>query len=170
MWGAIKKAINSTLGTKRFSALDVLAKKNTYNCFYNEWRKKNYSYDDEPKVYPMTAEKKINLETDNTNRTLVILPPEVEEIEQPSNVSRYSLPTCFLPYGIKKANCKIKFNSVNTRYGVLCYFPETVENISEDAFADLRSSDVIIIDNKKDDLQGHPWGHPAGDAGIIYIK
>jgi hypothetical protein len=166
MWGAIKKALNSTLGTKQFSALDILAKKNTYNYFYNEWFGKNSTYSNEPKIYPITNEKKLNLEVGDSGRPLVVLPPEVEEIEQPLDSSYYRLPTCFLPYGIKELNCSIEFD---LEYGFLCYFPETIEEISENAFAYLKSTDKIVINKKKDDLSGHPWGHPAEDDGIIYI-
>lgn len=166
MWAVIKKALNSTLGTKQFSALDVLAKKNTYNYFYNEWFGKNSTYGNEPKIYQITNEKKLNLKSGDSGRPLVVLPPEVEEIEQPLGDSYYSLPACFLPYGIKKLNCSIKFD---LQYGFLCYLPETIEQISENAFVYLKSMDKIVINKKKGDLSGSPWGHPAGDDGIIYI-
>lgn len=167
MWAVIKKALNSTLGTKQFSALDILAKKNTYNYFYNEWFGKNSTYLNKPKIYPITNEKKINLDARGNGRPIVVLPPGVEEIEEPNQNLR--LTSCFLPYGIKNINCKFLLDTENLGHGFLCYIPETIEQISENAFAELNSRDKIVINKKKDDLVGHPWGHPAGDKGIIYI-
>ena len=166
MWAVIKKALNSTLGTKQFSALDILAKKNTYNYFYNEWFEKNSTDRYGPKIYPITNEKKLNLE-DDSYRPIVVLPPGVEEIEE--SYQNYRLTSCFLPYGIKNINCKFLLDTENLGHGFLCYIPETIEQISENAFADLELRDKIVINKKKDDLVGHPWGHPAGDKGIIYI-
>ena len=165
MWAVIKKALNSTLGTKQFSALDILAKKNTYNYFYNEGLRDGPSH----YIYPITNEKKLNLIKVTISYDLNVLPPEVEEIEPSLDGSHYLLSTCFLPYGIKKVNCFIAFVALSSDYGLLCYFPETIEQIGENVFAYLNSRDKIVINKKKDDLVGHPWGHPAGDKGIIYI-
>ena len=159
MWMQIKKALNSTLGRKDFNSLDVVNDINAYWQFYM-----TATYIKDAGIYASLDVKffaKKTIELGDTS-TGCVLPPWIEEIVGGAKVSQGTI----LPPLLKKIGANA-FNFGDWGEGIR--LPYNVKEIDENAFALLYKSNKVIINNKRGAIAGHPWGHPAGDDGIVYL-
>ena len=144
MWSAIKKALNPILGRKPFYSLDALSKKAAYENYYK--MAKMFNYENEEKV-------------DEARFQNALYPPETT-----GELDIWQVATLWIPYGATKI-----INRPSGYYSPsLLVIPETVTEISEDTFAGIYNIRVII-DNKKGNILGHPWGH-NDESKILYLK
>ncbi len=174
MWGAIKKALNSTLGTYKFQPLDELSKKNAYRRFYEKMRAlkvadPSWDRGDKPGlatflvVVEETDSDVVDLINgfDSYTTCAVILPPNIKRVTNKNVASR----VYFYPEGFERLETYIEENQyINER---LFEFPSTTQFIQENAFARLKRDDRVIIHRKQGEIEGHPWG--AAYDNITYL-
>ena len=192
MWAEIKTALNSTIGTSRFESLDLIQKRKSYECFYNEmislsktalFKKDSTDdvtlqtrYDYAPIIIPIKKDGVIDQEYLNiyidaydvsgSSYNQIILPPNTIEI---NNIDeQYCRWIFFIPYGVKRFNSVIGATPYAVSSNKIYEFPSTIEYIRSDAFSKAGSNQKIIIHKKMGEIEGHPWGHSFEDC-IIYV-
>ncbi len=197
MWAKIKKALNSTLGRESFDSLNKIMEIDEYHNFYREMYiqsvyqemcSKRYSTNS-PEYTPQARmmidiSGKKNLPAGSidgfrgrnyqgVNSFACIVAPWVETLEEDALMSgkpSSKKGTLFLPPALKK----IGNNTPNSSGRLMRLFddahiPESVEQISENAFSSVSSDKKVYIHNKQGAIPGAPWGHPGGESKIIYI-
>lgn len=168
MWGAIKKALNSTLGTDKFQPLDELSKKNAYRRFYEKMKGQQYqstsAFDRNFIIIDETNNSREVTQLPSgisSGRTFaIILPPNTKKLTN-YNVAGY---VYFYPEGFERLETHIIDTGINKR---LFEFPSTTQFIKENAFASLNQGDRVIIHRKQGEIEGHPWG--ASYDNIRYL-
>lgn len=196
MWAKIKKALNSTLGRESFDSLNKIMEIDEYHNFYREMYiqsvyQEKYSQSTTGSGYVTPKARmmidisgKKNLPAgsidDFRGRNYTgaksfdcIVAPWVETLEEDALMSDKSssrVGTLFLPPALKK----IGNNTPNSNVRLMRLFddahiPESVEQISENAFSSVSSDKKVYIHNKQGAIPGAPWGHPGGESKIIYI-
>lgn len=166
MWGAIKKALNSTLGTHKFQPLDELSKKNAYRTFYDRMRAMQQAfrnYEGEPLYYYVNIIEETEKQVVDENRSYgslsfaVIVPPNTKAITSASTAPY----VWFYPEGFERFEAgPISRGQIPStkRFNRLYEFPSTTQFICEDAFSLLEENDRVIIHRRQGEIEGHPWG------------
>lgn len=198
MWAKIKKALNSTLGRESFDSLNKIMEIDKYHNFYREMYLQSVYQERFSKRFSTSSEYYIpearmmidisgkkNLPAGSidgfrgrnykgADSFACIVAPWVETLEENALMSgkpsSSRAGTLFLPPALKKIG-----NNVPTSPNLLmklfddAHIPESVEQISENAFSSVSSDKKVYIHNKQGAIPGAPWGHPGGESKIIYI-
>ncbi len=146
MWSAIKKALNSTLGKSYGSTLDELGKKNAYIEYAN--------------FVNCLSSKITSINNKTTYHDYMKAFPYGYSKRYGGQYNNYTNQNSFVPYGVEEI-----YDSFSGKKG-LVYIPRTVKEIGETCFRG--SSYIVVIDNKKGNISGHPWGHD--EDKILYLE
>lgn len=195
MWGEIKTALNSTLGTKKFEPLDYLQERKAYEDFYNHCLTLQFGAIEldeyvnginqnivgtfknrSPFVVPMNETGVINQEyleslklkfgaSTISERTLVLPPNCVELLNVSSDWLRSVI---FFPFGFKKLNSVFGRRYGSDQVPCIVEIPKTIEYISPNSFSHMDENQKVVIHKKYGEIQGHPWGHPYAETSIFY--
>lgn len=167
MWGAIKKALNSTLGTGGFAPLDSIDKKESYKSFYNIMAFlqycTNYFYDKTNEINSVQTLRKDSFSFSDGAKML-ILHPDTKIMPQINAFGSDKI--WFFPNGFKSLDCVVNHSYSPLR---IIEIPETIEFIRSDAFRNLGENEKVIIHKKRGQVSGHPWGHPY-ESNIFYLE
>ena len=174
MWTQIKKSLNSSLGTNYFDSLDRIMEIEEYYKLYRillVMAEINRQYPESPNrtansiAISTNLSKVISTANTGTPQTRVyIMEPWIEEITNDAGIGNFYIKHWLLSPKLKK----IGKNAFKGIYADIM-LPPSVTEIGENAFSGVSSYYKVIINNKRGAIAGHPWGHPAGDDGIVYL-
>lgn len=97
---------------------------------------------------------------------MIVLPPNAKEMV--GVLEQYSRHIFFFPHGFKRFDSIIGAPNYSDETEKIYEFPSTIDYIKNDAFSKMGNHRKVIIHKKKGEIEGHPWGHPLGDDGILY--
>lgn len=192
MWAKIKTALNSTLGKKCFNPLDTIMEIDKYHNFYREMYIASVfsiifngvNLGDLPtplikttidingtKELPDINNAVYNAIRWNADQVWVIA-PWVETLGENSlgyqdntpSSGLYPRGTVFLPPSLKKIK---DFAIFDTTYAL--HIPESVKEISSQAFSNATYDTEIYIHNREGAIKGAPWGNRVPE-NIIYLE
>lgn len=167
MWAAIKRALNSTLGTSKFKALDDIAAYRAHDAFYNTMASYVAAYGDNEgaiAVVPYGTQETYALLSTYPNAKVLVLPSTVKTLKTGTALSLLSLTDVVLPPSL--TTIEEYFSRYNNTMKTIT-LPKSVTSVSETAFSDMTALTDIYCEFAEGAVAGAPWG--ATNATVHYI-
>lgn len=168
MLAAIKKTLNSRLGTLQTMPLDIYSDINAYLAFFMFADYLNSQTNGTAYNLLTIPEKIIRPNMNIPYHTYldytrdIIVPPWIEEIADDAEIPATNI---LLPPSLKKIGDNA-FLGGNSAYPIS--IPYSVKQIASNAFGSVSISCKIVINKNQNEIEGFPWGYQGNINNIEF--